>query len=124
MANIKKLINANLGKQKQLGITAATLTLKTPGTRTPGELAAGTNPTSTAYACKAFVDTTGKFMDGTLVGEGRSKLSVLGGSLPNAVKPKSGATVAMTIEGVATTYKVIRVVSDPVNALHECEVAH
>jgi hypothetical protein len=122
--NIKKEIAKQLGKQKVLGITSATLTLKTPGTRTPGDVAAGTNPTSTSYPCKAFVDTTGKFMDGTLVGAGASKLSILGGSLPNAIKPKSGATVAMTIEGIATTYRVIRVVSDPVNALHECEVSH
>jgi hypothetical protein len=120
MANIKKLIAAKLGKRKDLGITAATLTLKTPGSRTPGALPAGTNPASTTYACKAFVDTTGKFMDGTLVGEGRSKLSILGGSLSGSVKPVVGATCVHK----SITYKILRVVSDPVDALHECEVAH
>jgi len=120
MPNIKLLVAKHLGKQKDLGIITATLTLKTRGTRTVGEESAGTNPASTSYPCKAFVDTTGKFMDGTLVGEGRSKLSVLGGSLPDGVKPKAGAQV--TRDGV--TYKVLRVVSDPVDAVHECEVAH
>lgn len=120
MANIKKLVAKHLGKQKQLGIRSATLTVYTAGTRTSGSISAGTNPTSTTYPCKAFVDTTGKFMDGTLVREGRSKLSILGGTLPSGVRPKSGSAVSLA----GTTYRVTRVVSDPVDAVHECEVAH
>lgn len=120
MANIKKLIAKHLGKQKQLGITAATLTLKTRGTRTVGELAGGTNPTATTYACKAFVETTRKFMDGTLVADGASKLSILGGTLPGSIVPRAGAVVVH--DGI--TYKVLRVVTDPVGAVHECEVSH
>jgi hypothetical protein len=120
MANIKKLIAKHLGKQKQLGIAAATLTLHTAGTRTVGSLTSGTQPTSVSYDCKAFVDTTGRFMDGTLVKEGRSKLSILGGTLPDGVRPSPGSTVVRA----GVTYKVHRVVSDPVDAVHECEVSH
>lgn len=120
MPNIKKLVAKHLKKRKELGIKSATLTLFTRGARTPGAVADGTNPTSTSYPCKAFLDSTGQFMDGTLVLEGRSKLSILGGTLPGDVKPKQGATIVR--DGV--TYKVERVVSDPVDALHECEVSH
>jgi hypothetical protein len=119
MPSIKKLIAKGLKKQKILGITSSTLTLYTPGTRDPSNPAAGTRPTETAYPCKAFVDTTGRFMDGTLVSEGRSKLSVLGGTLPNAVRPKPGAKIVRD----DVTYRVHRVVSDPVDAMHECEVS-
>lgn len=119
MPNVAKLVAKYLGKQKDLGITAATLTLKTPGSRTVGAETSGTNPTSVSYPCKAFVDVVNKLMDGTLVAEGRSVLSVLGGTLPAGVKPKPTATIVH--KGI--TYKVTRVATDPAGAVHQCEVA-
>lgn len=118
--NIKKEIAKQLGKQRVLGIRPATLTLYTAGTRTVGNLAAGTQPTSTAYACKAFREPIKRLIDGSLVVEGRSVLSILGGSIASAAEPVPGATV--TFAGVV--HRVHRVVSDPVDALFQCEVSH
>lgn len=103
-----------------VGFASATLTRKTPGTRTVGAEIDGTNPTSTTYACKAMVEPGGKFRDGTLVREGASMMLVLGGSL--AFVPKTGDTIVFR----SVTYKVLRVKSspDPGGAEHECEVAH
>lgn len=120
MPSIKKLVAKHLGKQKTLGVTSATLTLITTGVRTAGSLAGGTNATATDYACKAFVDQERRFMDGTFVAEGRSKLSILGGSIASSKKPVVGATVTR----LGVKYKVHRVVTDPVEALFECEVSH
>lgn len=117
MPNIAKLIAGALGKQSDLGFTSATLTRYTAGPRTVGELAGGTNPTSTAYTCKAMLERTGRFRDGTLVREGAALILVLGGSLSVVPQPRD----TITIRG--TTYKVTRVMSspDPGGAAHECE---
>jgi hypothetical protein len=120
MPSIKKLIAKHLGKQKILGVGPLTLVVITPGVRTGNNLAGGTNATATKYPCKGFLDEERKFMDGTLVAEGRSKMSVLGGTLPNGIKPLLGASVIR--DGI--TYKIHRVVSDPVDAMHECEVSN
>jgi hypothetical protein len=119
MPNIAKLIAANLGKQTDLGFTTATLTRKTPGTRTPGNEAAGTNPTSATYSCKAMREPTGKFRDGTLVREGASLVLVLGGSL--SVAPRPGDTIA--IRGVTCRVTKVKSSPDPGGAAHECEVS-
>jgi hypothetical protein len=121
MADIRKLVAKHLGKQKQLGITAATLTLRTRGTRTVGSEAAGTNPASVSYSCKAFVEPVSKMMDGSLVTEGHSVLSILGGTLPSGVVPRP---VSSTIVRDGITYKVVKVIGDPVGAIYQCEVAH
>lgn len=118
MASIKKLIAKNFKKQKVLGVGPATITISRRGARSVAELAGGTNPTATTYPCSAMIDSTGKFMDGTLVAANASKLTVFGGTLPDGVRPKPGAVVVFN----GITYRVIRVVSDPVEATHECEV--
>lgn len=119
MPNIAKLIASALGGQKDLGFASATLTRKTPGTRTVGAESGGTNPTSANYTCKAMVEPGGRFRDGTLVREGASMMLILGGS--TTVTPRAGDTVAFR----STTYKILRVKSspDPGGAAHECEVA-
>lgn len=116
MPNIRKLVGKYLGKQKQLGVGAITLTVKTRGTRTTES--SGTHPTSTTYTCKGFLERTGKFMDGTFVAEGAAKLTVIGATLPKGIEPKPGTT--LTREGVVWT--VGRMMTDPVEALYECEV--
>lgn len=118
MPNIAKLIASALGKQKDIGFAAATLTRKTPGTRTVGAESAGTNPTSTTYACKAMLEPGGQFKDGTLVGEGNGLMLVLGGSV--SVVPRPGDTLTFR----SVIHKVIRVKSspDPGGAAHEVEV--
>lgn len=119
MPSIKKLVAKHLKKQKVLGIGSITLSVITRGDRTPGALSGGTNATVTNYPCKGFLDETSRFADGTLVKEGRSKLSILAGTLPNGVAPVVGNSFLR--DGVR--YQIFRVLTDPARAMHECEVA-
>lgn len=101
------------------GVLTGTLTVVTPGSRTPGDVAAGTNPTTTVHAFEGFVDDRAEVrVNGTLVRAGGRIVSILGASLPTGVAPASSDRV--TIEGV--TYTVLGVSSDPAAAVYECTV--
>lgn len=118
MGIIRKQIAKAKKHFKKIGFADATLTRKTPGARTVGNLAGGTNPTSTAYACVAMVEKTGRFKSGTLVREGHSLITVLGGTL--AVTPASGDVIVLD----GTTYRVVKFETDPDEAVYEIEVSH
>jgi hypothetical protein len=77
-------------------VTAATLTKKTPGTRTPGSESAGTNPTSAAHACEGIVRSfdTG-LIDGTIVRREDRRISLFIATLPEGVEPKPGDRIAI-----------------------------
>lgn len=79
------------------GVTeSATLIRSVAGTRTPGALSSGTNPTTTSYACKGFVSTERKDKIGeTLVESTDRVVCILGASLP--VRPSANDRV--TIDG-------------------------
>lgn len=85
-------------------VTAATLTKVTPGTRTPGSLGAGTNPTTVAHACDGIVKTfdTG-LIDGTIVRREDRRISLLIATLTAGVEPKPGDKI--TIQGA--TYVIL-----------------
>ena len=102
------------------GVLDATLTKVEPGTRTPGDLAGGTNSTSTAHACKGFVEQrTSRRMGDTLVQVAGEYVSILGASLPAGVEPEPSDSV--TIEG--RTFVVIEVTErDPAAALYVLRV--
>lgn len=122
MPDIKKLIAANLGKQKDLGVRSMTLTRIAPGTRTPGSEIDGTNPTSTSYACKAFVSTKRSgYQSQPASTQARTRyvtVSILGGTLPSGIEPRAGDRI---VDG-ATTYTIDPngVTSDPVGAVFDC----
>lgn len=99
-----------------VGVQAATLTLYASGTRTVGAEGAGTNPTSTAHACDGFVEEveSTSLIDGQLVRQTRTVISILGGST-DAV-PVKGAKIAIA----GTTYRVVSVSGDGVSAVWEC----
>jgi hypothetical protein len=86
---------------------SATLIRSTPGARTPGALADGTNPTTTLYACKGFVSTDKhEAIDGTLVESTDRVIGLLGGTL--AIRPKKGDRITIdsrtdTIESLEGT---------------------
>jgi hypothetical protein len=101
------------------GLLDATLTKKTPGTRNPSDLTAGTNPTSTSYSCKGVVsDYSTRLIDGTLVATGDRRVLILGATLPSGIVPSTGDQVA--IESLA--YDVVRVTRDPAAASYELQV--
>lgn len=122
MPDIKKLIAANLGKQTDLGIRAVTLIKTTPGTRTPGSLADGTNPTTVSYSCKGFEERKeSSYVSGS--GASRVKrltISILGGTLTDGIEPMAGDRI--TSKGVTYTIIPEGVTRDPVGAMFECVV--
>ena len=101
---------------KKAGLAlAATLTRETPGTRTPGNVTGGTNPTSTAYPCYGFVEDFGPGdIDGTLITVADRRVSLYGASL--AVVPARNDIVA--IDG--GTYTLQHAQADPAKGLYVC----
>ena len=101
----------------------ATLLAVTAGDRDPDDLAAGTNPTTTSYSCKALVTDYSPHELGDLVVAGDRKVQILARSLAaGTVRPKPGDQV--TIGGV--TYDIVpergAVTHDPAVAVYECRV--
>lgn len=96
----------------------ATLTVVTPGTRTPGALGAGTNPTRVTHLCSGIVkafDTS--LIDGSLVRRDDRRIKLLTNTLPDGVAPKPNDEIA--IDG--TTYIVIAVLErDPAKFQFTC----
>ncbi|HEU4895122.1 MAG TPA: hypothetical protein VFT85_04735, partial [Acidimicrobiia bacterium] len=70
----------------------ATLVKVTPGTPTAGNLAGGTNPTSTSYTCRGMVDSTRREnVDGGLEAAGILRVLLLANSISGgAVAPELG----------------------------------
>lgn len=96
----------------------ATLTKFTAGTRTPGELTGGTNPTSTAYPCKGYIASqANRDVSGTLVDNGSVEIRLIANTISaGSVAPALEDQIA--IEG--TTY-VIRVLDrTPSAATYTC----
>lgn len=118
MPSIPKLLAQHLGKRSDLGFRDMTLTKFTPGTRTPGAVSAGTNPTSADYACRGFEEQyAASRIDGTIVQVDDRKISILGASIASSAVPAVGDKI--TSAGVA--YRVISVGRDPVGAIYECQ---
>lgn len=123
-----KLFGVNIsGIIKQVvgpGVLDAVLTKTTPGTRTVGALTAGTNPTTTDYPCRGFIDSQAvKFRSGTTVQNGRKVVVLIGDTIDGgAVAPEPGDRIM--IEG--TTYVIPEggtIDRDPAGATYTCEVA-
>jgi hypothetical protein len=116
---ISKLIKDNIGPN----VLNATLTKVTPGTRSASEPTQGTNPTTTDYACKGFIDTQKvRFKAGTLVEGGKKVAVLIGDTISNGtVTPAPGDFI--TIEG--TKYQIPEdgmIDRDPDAATYTCEI--
>lgn len=113
--DVAKIIGTEVG-QKMLADTVfdATLTKVSAGTRTPGNLTGGTNPTSTAYPCKGFIDTKRRDrIGGTMVEDGDVVIVLIGNTISSGtVVPEVNDQVAL--EG--TTYRIRALDRDPVAA--------
>ena len=112
--DISKLILNNLGP----GVNDATLIKVTIGTRTPGQLAGGTQPTTDNYACKGFIDVLDRNrVDVTLTEEADSLIALIGDSIDGgSVVPTPGDRVTI----LGTTYNIIQVETDPAQAVYNC----
>lgn len=116
--DIAGIVNDEIGPS----MLAATLTVVTPGTRTVGDLAAGTNPTETTYACRGFVQKVETVRDaGGLVETTIRTVCLLGRSISSGgVVPKAGDKV--TIESVEG--RIVGVPDrDPAKAVYVCRVS-
>ena len=88
----------------------ATLTKVAAGTRTPGALTGGTNPTDTDYACEGFIDSKNrKDVGGTLVEDGNVFVVLIGNSIASDQVPAIGDKV--TTE--STEYRIRALDRDP-----------
>ncbi len=106
--------------QQAGGVKAGVLVKSTPGTRTSGQLTGGTNPTTTSYPFRGFLEQRSEVRrEGTIVRSGGQFMSIFGASLPAGLEPTSGDLA--TLEN--TQYSVVRLVSrDPASALYVVEV--
>lgn len=109
----------------RLGVQAATLVKVTSGTRAPDAQSAGTNPTSTSHACKAFVGSfTSTELDSTLVKSEDRTISIFGASIADDKTPEPNDKI--TFDGV--TYRIVGgkdglgVRRDPASVLYLCHV--
>lgn len=114
-------INSALGGNNVL--LDATLTKVTSGTRTPGSVTAGTNPTEVEYPCKGFIDMQRRqFATGALVRADNLIALLIGDTINGGnTAPEPGDHI--TIEG--TEYIIPEdgeVNRDPDAATYECEV--
>lgn len=99
------------------GVRPGTLTKTTPGTRTPGDLTGGTNPTTTTHTFQGFIDQKAerrKLQIGSTL-EARA-VSILGAS----VSPEAIPEVNDTVEMDGNTYMLVSLIGrDPAEALYE-----
>lgn len=97
------------------GLPEVTLIKVTNAARTAGNLAGGTNPTTTSYACRGLtIDLEERFIDGDTVRRGDRAVMLIGDTINGgATVPAAGDRI--TVEGV--TWAVVAIVdSDPARA--------
>jgi hypothetical protein len=80
----------------------ATLIKVTPGTRTPGSISGGTNPTTVSYSVQGVPGTTTTLrLNGTLIAGVDRVIKLFGARLPPGVVPAPEDRI--TMEGVTST---------------------
>ncbi|QNN99839.1 hypothetical protein P67b_00080 [Ruegeria phage Tedan] len=117
--NIAQIVDESI--QAAGGVLTGQLIKPTSGTRTPGNLTGGTNPTDTTYSFRGFTDnqTSGR-QNGSLVRVSGETVSILGNSLPAGIEPEAGDEIV--IEG--RRYEALEVVErDPAAALYVVAVS-
>lgn len=114
-------IGASLGGATRLGVRVANLIRVTPGTRTNGALGAGTNPTETLHACRAFVGSfESEQIDGTLIKTEDRIISIFASTILPAAVPEPNDKIA--IDGAV--YRIVKegfgVQRDPASVMYSC----
>lgn len=110
--DIAKVINTEIANAG--GVLTGSLVKTTPGTRTPSDPTAGTNPTTTTYSFKGFSEERERRREGQVGTTVYSVVTILGASL--SVVPEVNDTA--TVDGV--TYQLVELLSrDPASAVYE-----
>lgn len=107
--DIRRAVDAGI---KQAGLyRTATLVKSEPGTRIPGDLASGTQPTSSGYPCRGMLagyDAKTIAVSGTLIQSNDRKITIIGGSLPSGIAPdKNDQVTIQDIDGVSRTFRIV-----------------
>jgi hypothetical protein len=115
--NIAKIINDAI--QSAGGLRPGTLTKVTPGTRTPGSLTGGTNPTTTTHSCSCYVTLDSEIRRAGQVGARKNpQVLILGASVSPTAVPEVNDRIA--IDGI--TYTLIAAIGkDPSGSTYEFE---
>lgn len=118
--DIAKIIAANFSKfGKPLKVTSCTLIKSTPGTRTPGAISGGTNPTTSQFKALGMVaDYSAYYIANGLVSQGDRKVTLFGASIQGGAVPEPGDRVA--IGGETLTIYADGVQGDGVKATYSC----
>ena len=112
--DIAALIDANISP----GVLDAVLIKRVPGIRTPGNLTAGTNPTSTSFTARGFIDSySDDVIDETNVLASDRLITLIGNSIQDFAIPETDDRI--TIE--SQTWTIINVSRDPAAATYECQ---
>jgi hypothetical protein len=110
-------VAASLGQADRLGVTDATLTQYTPGSRTPGTLSGGTNPTSTTHTCRGFERSFDAHqIDGSIVTANDRMINLFADTISAATEPKPNDQVEIG----GYTYRIISVQRDPASVMYRC----
>lgn len=119
----QKLFGLDLAKIVSNAIKATgdvrdvTLTKTTPGSRTIGQLTAGTNPTTVTHTCKGFVSTAEERRANSTSAQATAIVSIFGATV-------NSGTTAPEVNDLATidgeTYLLTELLeADPAGALYE-----
>lgn len=96
------------------GLLSGTLTRSTPGTRTPGDLSGGTNPTTTDHTFNGIVERRATRRAGELTEVVRPVVTILGASI--TIAPDVNDVVVIDGE----TLNLVELMSrDPASAVYE-----
>jgi hypothetical protein len=109
------------------GMFSGVLTQKTPGTRTPGNLGGGTNPTSTSYAFKGFASTFDMEQKDALVRGASHTILIIAKTLQGGtIEPRPQDTIVLTDDPQlgSKTCTIVEngVERDPASATWTCHV--
>lgn len=117
--NVAKLIAQQFAKNgKPVGVGPCTLIKRVQGTRAPGAISAGTNPTETSYKATGLVsDYKAYQVDGTLIRQGDRQVLLFGASIAGGQIPEPGDKVAIGGETLVLTQPINR---DPALATYVC----
>ena len=99
------------------GVNSCTLIKVTKGTRTPGQVTGGTQPTTKNHAAKGFIDQLRRsHLENSIVQQGDQLIAIVGDSISGGAVPKPGDKVLIR----DNTYNIVVVNVDPADALYEC----
>lgn len=99
---------------------AAVLTKTTPGTRLPGAVTSGTNPTTQAFAAQGIVqDTTQMLAAGTLIAGVNRVIRLFASTIAGGAAPAPGDRI--TIEGSTSVIVAGGVSRDAASATYLCQ---